>query len=142
MKPDKIHRGLRVKKGVVFIVMTFEILAMLHFLSEMVKNIKKDMWVTSANDGSHREKSKHYENLALDVRGRHLSKPEAIHFMRQFKIFFEDKGYLCQFEWREKVFGKWVKYKTNRTKSDWKKIVGNYYSCKNEKVCHFHMEKS
>lgn len=44
--------------------------------SANVLGFKLDLWITSGNDGVHMRGSKHYEDAALDIRTKNLSKTD------------------------------------------------------------------
>ena len=67
---------LRVKKGVVFKDFKEHIIFLLEILCNLSEIIKKDIWITSANDGKHSKNSYHYLDLALDIRIRNLTSDE------------------------------------------------------------------
>ena len=67
---------IRVKKGVVFKAFNNQVIQALWVLQETSEGIKKDIVITSANDGKHSENSYHYKNLALDIRIRNLAQSE------------------------------------------------------------------
>lgn len=65
-----------VKPGVVFKEFNIFVLKIIHCLLDLEMQLGKEMVITSANDGKHKENSLHYKNLALDIRTRHLEKDE------------------------------------------------------------------
>lgn len=65
-----------------------------------VLGIKHDMFVTSGNDKVHARGSKHYTDEALDIRTKHLSKPDKHNLKNELKrrlgrdydVILEDEG--------------------------------------------------
>ena len=47
--------------------------------------IGQDMLITSANDGKHMKRSKHYTNAALDFRTKHLTSQEKDDLVKEVK---------------------------------------------------------
>jgi hypothetical protein len=76
---------VKVKKGVVFKAFRFEMIELIDFLRRLSIEIGKDLWITSANDSKHRKNSYHYEDLALDIRTRNLTKEETETVVRALK---------------------------------------------------------
>jgi len=76
---------IRVKKGVVFKAFRFEMIELIDFLRRLSIKIKKDLWITSANDSDHRANSYHYVDLALDIRTRNLDKDDIVIVMKALK---------------------------------------------------------
>lgn len=68
--------SILIKPGVVFKEINIFILKIFHCLIDLGMQLGKNMVITSANDGKHKEGSLHYKNLALDIRTRHLEKDE------------------------------------------------------------------
>lgn len=50
-----------------------------------VAGLNKEVLVTSGNDGSHMEGSKHYDDEALDFRTKHLTKDEKSAFINALR---------------------------------------------------------
>jgi len=65
-----------VKNSVRFKAFHWPVIYMIGQLESAGDHIQKNMVITSANDSKHREGSLHYQDLALDIRIRHLNKSE------------------------------------------------------------------
>lgn len=65
-------RPILIKDGVVFKRFTHEVFSILPILADVFNAYGKDCIITSANDGIHKVNSKHYLDLALDIRTKHL----------------------------------------------------------------------
>ena len=83
--PPKTYHPIQIKPGVVFKVINPEIWSIFPIISEVFASFGKEAVITSANDGKHKgwelvqagtfvsgQVSKHYFNLALDLRTKHL----------------------------------------------------------------------
>ncbi len=61
-------------------------------------NIEKETWITSLNDGKHKEGSFHYKFLAVDLRSKDHLDPTMWYekikrtLAPQYQVIFEDKG--------------------------------------------------
>ena len=104
-KPHQTHgkgpilRPIIIKPGTVFKVLKPEIWSIFPILSEVFGLVGKECIITSANDGDmHKPNSKHYQDLALDLRSKHLlDKFQKQMILEQLKIKLGDK-YLILFE--------------------------------------------
>ena len=67
-----------VKSGVVFKALHKEIYTALLAIEAVFTGYGVNAVITSANDGKHMETSKHYADLAIDLRSKHLP-PDAQH---------------------------------------------------------------
>ena len=73
---------------------------LIRIIAELFERHGVDVWLTSANDGTHKEGSFHYRDLAWDFRTHHLQplvKAEVIANLRQrlapqFQVLFEGEG--------------------------------------------------
>ncbi len=65
-----------VKDGVIFKEFKREVLKIIEVLHIASERFGKDMVITSANDGLHKDGSLHYKNLAIDIRTIHLTKSQ------------------------------------------------------------------
>lgn len=91
---------LKIKQGVVFKEINDFYLTIFVVLRNMAKRLNKEMVITSANDGVHRQGSKHYQNLAVDIRTKHLSnelKQTLLNLLRHelgsdYDVILEDLG--------------------------------------------------
>jgi hypothetical protein len=68
---------VKVKNGVKFEEFRPCVVTLIETLGEVANEINKDIWITSANDGKHKNGSKHYSNEALDIRIKNLSSEES-----------------------------------------------------------------
>lgn len=61
-----------IKPGVVFKKLKPEIYGLFAYFDTLFKHYGVDAVITSANDGRHMKTSKHYEDLAIDLRSKHV----------------------------------------------------------------------
>ena len=76
----KLHKSnvFQVKGGVNIEKLCDQIIEILPTLSQAFKKVADaPLIITSGNDGRHTSNSKHYSNMALDLRVKHLSRSEA-----------------------------------------------------------------
>lgn len=63
---------IHIKPGVVFKALKQEIWAIFPLISKVFARFGHDCVITSANDGTHKPNSRHYIDLAIDLRSHHL----------------------------------------------------------------------
>ena len=103
-----------------------------------VSNDNLDMWITSANDSTHRQGSAHYKNRAFDIRTRHLNY-ENFEELTLSMLDVDDVA-LILFEWREEINGEWVMHSVKTENDSYYSEFEKYLNCKNKKVSHLHVE--
>ena len=92
---------LLVKEGVKFESLRPELYSIFHVISTVFNSVGKSCVITSANDSKHKFDSKHYINLALDLRSKHLldlmQKQIVLGQLREklgpkYQVLFENEG--------------------------------------------------
>jgi hypothetical protein len=64
----------------------------------LMRDLGKDLTITSLDDGLHGEHSKHYEEEAVDIRTKHLLPSEKAIFASKLNELLNPLGFDCVFE--------------------------------------------
>lgn len=92
---------IQIKDGVVFKVLRPEIYTIFSLLSNLFAQHGRECVITSANDSKHAVESKHYKDLAIDIRSKHLLDSLQKHGMaselkrqlgNDYQVLFEYEG--------------------------------------------------
>ena len=64
----KFKYGVKFKAGVICKYLQEDIVIAINMLAQLARRFKKNIVITSMNDGEHKEESLHWENRAIDIR--------------------------------------------------------------------------
>ena len=113
-------------------------LLILDFLRGLSEVLKKDIWITSANDSNHRIGSAHFKDKAFDIRTRNLSMSEFADITGGLNAY---NAKLILFEWHQTIEGEKIYYKARFENDNFFSQFQVYLNCKNSsKVSHLHVE--